>query len=199
MSSFSDQANDELVAWKLRTPTLDGLDCPKSPYSKMPKGPVYDVCLPLELADFNLSPDARVAGGGAERAVAATPWHQPPPRAWQLSPHELGFACGGGFVPLPVSYECAVPVDMPDVLVFAPSFAVGELPAGQAYPVEHPWGVRERDAVHAVADGFEFAVEGVGGPNDDAPRPRTVAFDGPGPRARTRLPGRRARDSRVPA
>lgn len=58
-NAFASRANDDLVAWKHRTPTLDGADCAAAPYSKRPAGPVYDVCLPLDHAAHNLLPDAR--------------------------------------------------------------------------------------------------------------------------------------------
>jgi hypothetical protein len=61
MISFSDHTNGELVAWKLRTPTLEALDRAAAPYSKSPAGKAYDVCLPLDFAEYNLLPDARRA------------------------------------------------------------------------------------------------------------------------------------------
>jgi hypothetical protein len=61
MTSFSDEADAALIAWKLRTATFEGAAVPSSLYSKRPSGPTYDVCLPLELAEFNLLPEARSA------------------------------------------------------------------------------------------------------------------------------------------
>jgi hypothetical protein len=76
MRSFSKEADDDLVAWKLDE--LQDLDCPSSPYSKNPDGPVYDTCLPLEFAHYNLLPEAQEAALERFRKLGIR-WHDGTP------------------------------------------------------------------------------------------------------------------------
>lgn len=81
VNTFVTQANDDLVAWKYRTPTLDGIDPEAAPYSKHPNGPSHDVCLTLDHAAHNLLPDARVIA--LDRfAKLRIRWHD----GWQSGP-----------------------------------------------------------------------------------------------------------------